>query len=255
MKSLKGPTSDNCLSARSRGKSSGFTLLEVVISMTIISMLVLVLYQAFSMGVRIWEDRHGRQDETLRLEAATRLLRADLTRAVPYNIFWEEGEALLFAGGPGAMFYVTSNGTGSISGAGEGLYFACLYVDVCPEKQEKCLYLSKSSRPSPDFVQEATAFRSATDFSRESFSPDSHMERKSILMLEGIIEAGFFYTSEQYFPFAGVPDHGLERSVQENEISFDRHWVENVLPGQVRISLLLEGQEYIIHVPVSRVSF
>ena len=59
-------STDGCPKGSPAG-SSGFTLLELIVSMTIISMIVLVLYFAFSIGARSWEGDDPQSGHEVRL--------------------------------------------------------------------------------------------------------------------------------------------------------------------------------------------
>lgn len=229
--------------------SQGFTLLELIVSMTIISMVVLVLYFAFSTGVRSWDSDvvHGEQE--MRLEAVLRLMEDDLGHAVPYNMNWQKGPVSLFAGGPRTMFYVTGNGTGAFSGAGAGLFFSILYVDDCPDETLDCLFVYKSFRPSPEYISSADQFRTASEFQRENFSPDTEIAEKSLLVLKGLEGMNFSYSSERFAAFAGTNSDGASQLMDDNQLD-EEFWVSDELPGQVRIDFSFDDRDFFVLVPV-----
>lgn len=229
---------------------SGFTLLELIISMTIISMVVLVLYYSFSVGSRVWEGNARKTDQPSRLEAALRLFNNDMTQAVPYNMNWEKGNISLFSGGPNAMFYVTGNGTGSFSGPGAGLYFSLMFVDHCPDNNKKCLYLYKTPRPESEFIREVDRFRSAGEFGRENFIPESKIADKSIPVLTQLESLEISYSHEDFKPFEGSGREVMSQKAAEEESLAEDHWQLNELPGQAKISFVLDDREYSIQVPV-----
>lgn len=236
--------------AKIPGSCSGFTLLELIISMTIISMLVMVLYFSFSVGSRAWNDDSSEEDHTARLEAVLRLLDRDLSGTVPYNMNWEKGSISLFAGGPNSLFYVTKNGTGSFAGPGSGLYFSLIFIDHCPENSDKCLYLYKSPRPGPDFVDAVDRFRAAGETGRRNFHPGDDISRNSMAILAGLEDLSLSYSQKEFLPFA---DSGREAMkdpfAREGELA-EKDWLSNDLPGQARASFTLHDREYAVQVPV-----
>ena len=232
--------------------NSGFTLLELIVSMTIISMVVLVLYFAFSIGARSWDNDGLHGEEEIRLEAALRLMEDDLQNVVPFDMNWERGTLSIFAGGPRSVFYVTGNGTGAFSGAGAGLFFSILYIDVCPETAEDCLFLYKSSRPSPEFVRAVDDFKGAAEFQQEYFSPGMEIAEKSILILKDLGETNISYSGEQFTPFAGTDHEGPQTRMFGNGVLSEEFWTSDELPGQIRFAFSVGEREFVIQVPVGK---
>ncbi len=228
----------------------GFTLLELIISMTIVSMVVLVLYSAFSIGVRTWDSQDDPEQEVMRLEAVVRLLEEDFRQIVPYNMFWEKGEISLFAGGRQSVFYVTENGLGSASGAGAGLYFACLYLDQCPDDPGKCLFLTKKPYPSMAFVDQVNFFKGLGQFQRRDYIPGTQITEDKILLVEGLSEARFSFSSRQYIPFGGTP-HDLpdDHRIRDDQLEED-HWTTRELPAQIRFDFVVQDRKWIVHLPL-----
>lgn len=234
-------------------RPSGFTLLEVIIALSIISMLVLVLYYAFSVGVRTWDSRQDAGEQAQRQEAALRLLQEDLSSIQPYSMHWEQGEIQLFAGGPRSLFYVTENGHGASSRAGSGLFFSLLYVQECEQSQGDCLYMSKLPVPSQEYVQEVDSFRGLGEMQRQRFVPGQNLTNESFLVQAGVQQATFSYSSQEFVPFGGLEEEApedLERSRQERLA--EEHWLEEELPAQIKLTLELEGERLVIQSPVQK---
>ena len=86
----------------------GFTLLEVMIAMTLLGLLMVALFGGLRLGVRAWKtgDRHA--EETTRVEAVHRFVRAQLSQA--HRLPWidEDGrEHEAFEGGSQAVTFTT----------------------------------------------------------------------------------------------------------------------------------------------------
>ena len=136
--------------------SSGFTLLELIISLTITAMVVVVVYSAFSLGVRVWERQGQESDAVKRDEIMFRLLDRDVADMAPYVMLLDGASLSLTAGGPTAFFYVTRNGFGALRRQDRALFFTCLFVAEDDDK-DLALYLYKvptfpgSRSRSPEF--------------------------------------------------------------------------------------------------------
>jgi prepilin-type N-terminal cleavage/methylation domain-containing protein len=242
-------STDGCPKGSPAG-NSGFTLLELIISMTIISMIVLVLYFAFSIGARSWEGDDSHSGHEVRLEATLRLVEDDLQNAVPYNMNWETKEMALFTGGPRSVFYVTGNGTGAFSGAGAGLFFSILYINSCPETTDDCLYLYKSPRPCPEFVRTVDQFKSRGELQRDFFEPGTEIANKSILIVNEVENFNISYSKEQFIPFAGPGYEEPETYTQGDDVLPEEHWMDDELPGQLRFAFSARERKFVIQVPV-----
>ena len=233
----------------SNERSKGFTLLELLLSLSIISLVLLVLYQAFSVGFRVWEGDQERSGKMFRLEAVLKLLEEDMLQAVPYNMNWKEGEILLFAGGPRSIYYVTGNGTGAISGPDAGLFFSVLYSDSCPDGHGECLFLHKNPRPAKEFVEAVHGFR-VTPAPRGHYDAGKHLRDEGIIALENVADINFYYIAEEFVPFAGRQGMQELEPLYEKDLQPEEEWVLNQLPGQIRISFVLDEEKYFVHVQV-----
>lgn len=249
-KILKAHISPHRSSKNTSVSIPGFTLLELIISMTIVSMVVLVLYYAFSIGVRTWDSQDDAEQEVMRLEAVIRLVEEDFRQIVPYNMIWEKGEISLFAGGGQSVFYVTENGLGSVSGAGAGLFFAGLYLDQCPDDPDKCLFLIKKPYPSMAFVDQVNFFKGLGEFQRRDYIPGTQITEDKILLVEGLSEARFSFSSRQYIPFGGI-SHDLpdDHRTRDGQLEED-HWVRKELPSQIRFEFVLQDKRWVVHLPL-----
>ena len=127
----------------SEQNSEGFTLLEMVISMTILSMVVLMIYFSFSVGVDLWRKKQESDNPLQRLELALRLLSKDLESVVDYTCQWEKGTTYFFAGSQSCLFYVTRNGLGAVAREDKALFFTCLYLKSGPDGDME-LFVSKT---------------------------------------------------------------------------------------------------------------
>jgi prepilin-type N-terminal cleavage/methylation domain-containing protein len=96
-----------------RGSRSGFTLLEVVLALTILAMLTAIVYAAFHVGIRAVEKGQGAVVAAQRTRAATDIMRRQLKSMFPYPCDDpEEGWRMFFAVGKGdtSIEFITTSG-------------------------------------------------------------------------------------------------------------------------------------------------
>ena len=168
--------------------SAGFTLIEMIIAMTILALVVTVLYLAFSCAGRIWSRQQVKGGRGEHEAALTRLLYDDLQHLVPYSFSWEKGEGFFFSLGPRAIFYATTSGYGARQRRAEGLYFACCYLLDSEEQEGQALYIVKEMGPKKFLVE------ALWDFIRNpenDLTVSSDMSEASLLVVDGLHEASF----------------------------------------------------------------
>lgn len=225
-------------------RPAGFTLLELIISMTIISMVVLVIYSAFAMGSRVWE-RQGRDTELQRREEVLlRLLLDDVAGLVPYTTLWEGRETFFMAGGPGTLFYVTRNGFGSRRRGDAALFFGCLYLDE-DDQGDLGVYLLKMPEPDPDLLRALRGFAALGEGARERYTLPDTLARDAVRILSGLGEAAFSYAAESFLPFHGPPEDALDpaSTLRDEDVLELDEWTEPRLPGRILLRYALEDTE------------
>jgi len=88
-------------------RGSGFTLVELLIAMTLLALIVLILFDALHLASRAWDDNgfaEGRVSETT---MAREWIRRQLTQAQPITLRTETGRpALAFDGEPHAVTFI-----------------------------------------------------------------------------------------------------------------------------------------------------
>ncbi|MEI6126178.1 MAG: prepilin-type N-terminal cleavage/methylation domain-containing protein [Pseudomonadota bacterium] len=93
----------------SRAKSSGFTLIEILLAITIFSMVVAVMFSAFRVGIGSWEKGERGIEFYQKMRAVSALLHREISAAYPYLLtpgeldthvkffaFFGRGESLKF---------------------------------------------------------------------------------------------------------------------------------------------------------------
>jgi general secretion pathway protein J len=90
-----------------RKSQKGFTLIEVMLAMTIFALMSTVLYGAFSLGHSAVEKSQRSFENNQKLRAVDELLGSYIRSAYPYRPSPQDG-ALLFAGEEGELTFVSS---------------------------------------------------------------------------------------------------------------------------------------------------
>ncbi|RJQ50338.1 MAG: prepilin-type N-terminal cleavage/methylation domain-containing protein [Nitrospiraceae bacterium] len=94
---------------KSRKLKDGFTLLEVVISITILSLITLIIGSAFRLGIQAWEKGEKETGETQRLRVLSSLLSQQVASAFPYKMKVDDDEpVVLFKGEEDSLLFVTT---------------------------------------------------------------------------------------------------------------------------------------------------
>ncbi|MFO7803236.1 MAG: prepilin-type N-terminal cleavage/methylation domain-containing protein [Desulfovermiculus sp.] len=218
------------------GGDSGFTLLEMIISLTILSLVVLTVYVAFSLGVDVWKGMDKEKSAAERKAMTLRLLQEDLARIRPYTWNSEKGDVLFFAGGPTSVFYVTTHGLGAKNRSGKALFFTCLYVHSAPEGEGNSLYVYKSGLPKPEIMEAVRDFRAGTEMERTNYVPPGFITEEGVPVLHNVQGAQFGYQEQAYPIFSQVKaqvegDWDQERDT--GDILANTEWVRDELPGQI----------------------
>lgn len=88
--------------------ASGFTLVELLVALTLLGLLMVALFGGLRLGARAWEVSGERLDDTSRLQVIHEFLRTRLSQAYPLEITDRTNEPrLAFRGRPDALSFVT----------------------------------------------------------------------------------------------------------------------------------------------------
>ncbi len=224
---------------------AGFTLLEVVISLTILSLLMLVLYMAFSTASSVWTRAGDGNSPKQRQETVSRLLADDFRGLRPYTLNWEQGRDFAFAGARRTVFYVTTGGLGASDRADHGLFFACLFL--APESGSRpgrqvgqALYLYKSSYPDETYFQALHEFATSTGDTRASWLPPESLRERSYLLLDNLGEAAFSFSPGSTV----LPEDQNENPFAASRPLPEEGWARQSLPAVTQLEYTLDGQVF-----------
>jgi general secretion pathway protein J len=94
--------------ARSAG-AHGFTLVELLVALTLLGLLMVALFGGLQLGARAWETTGERLDDSARLQLVQDFLRTRISQAYPLEIAGETGTpGLAFSGAPDRLTFVTA---------------------------------------------------------------------------------------------------------------------------------------------------
>jgi general secretion pathway protein J len=88
-------------------RQAGFTLLELVVAMTMMGLVLVVLYSGLRLGLNGWDSGEQRAETTNRLRSAQEFLRRQLAQSMTvYQINDQQERTVVFAGGKDAIEFV-----------------------------------------------------------------------------------------------------------------------------------------------------
>ena len=212
---------------RQPSRKAGFTLIEMVIAMTILALVVTVLYLAFSTAGQIWSRQQIKGGEGEHEAALSRLLSDDLQNLAPYSFSWEKGQGFFFALGPNALFYATTSGYGARQRSAEGLYFACCYLQESEEKEGFALFLVKEMGPKTFLVEALWDFIKDP---KKNLAVNEALREASLLILDGLTEASFAVVGDP--EKLNLPEGEIEEGALI-ESGINRNWSHKTLPQNI----------------------
>jgi general secretion pathway protein J len=109
--------------SRMPSKARGFTLLELIISLTIVSLIAVIVYTTLNVGARAAGHGEARSIENQRARAALSLITRHLKSAYPLSLQGEEGMFVYFFGAPKELSFVSGGGRPEAGGLEKITYF------------------------------------------------------------------------------------------------------------------------------------
>lgn len=224
--------------ARAR-TDAGFTLLETVISLTILALLMLVLYLAFSTASSVWSRAGDGESRGQRQETVARLLAEDFRSLRPYTLSWERGQDFAFVGAARTVFYVTAGGLGAVDRASHGLFFACLFL--APEDDGTlALRLYKSPYPDQTYFEALHDFATSVGSARAEWLPPETLAESSTTLLKGLGEAAFTFAAGP----AILPAEDDASPFARRRPLPEKDWGKPGLPATAQLEYSLAGKTY-----------
>jgi general secretion pathway protein J len=90
--------------------TTGFTLLEVIVTLTILGLILVVISGAFRLGLSAWEKGESTREEYQEIRAMSQLVCQQIKSSIPYRIKTQkaEGNYLAFEGKPHSVKLVSA---------------------------------------------------------------------------------------------------------------------------------------------------
>jgi general secretion pathway protein J len=188
-----------------RPAEQGFTLLELLVAITLLGLLMAALFGGLRLGARVWETGEARLDASARVQVVQDFLRQRLAAAVPFEVVMlaEDGRPEL-----------------AFRGTGDELRFA----GVLPDHLGAGLYLMQLTvAAGGDDGERRDLVLRWQPLDLEGDSPEAPPEPEERVLLAGIetLELAYFGTQDR----REAPDWWPEWTQQD------------VLPGLVRVVL------------------
>jgi general secretion pathway protein J len=91
-------------------KSLGFTLTEVVITMTILGFIILIIFGSFRLGISAWDKGESIKEDYQKIRIISQMLSQQIKSSIPYKIKTQKGEEnyIAFEGKPDSLRFVSS---------------------------------------------------------------------------------------------------------------------------------------------------
>ena len=160
------------------GYATGFTLVEVVITLTILGFICLIIFGAFRLSLSAWERGESVKDEYQKARIVSQLITQQVKSAVPFKIKPQqaEGDYLAFEGDVRSLRFVSAL---PIKGKQpEGLVYAKYeFKDEGSEGGRLILYEEKALN--------------------KDFFAEEPKEERAVSLLEGISSVRFEYFREE----------------------------------------------------------
>lgn len=206
--------------------AAGFTLIELLISITILSLLVTVLYQAFSTASHVWLRQERFDEKKARQVAIRRLFESDFKQLVAYRYRHVKGTYQFFSATPSLIFYATRDGFGARNRGQHGLFFVCCYLRS-EDDGSQSLRMFKTAFPERGLMAAFESFLQLDNQGRAFWPIPTELVDQSVTLIDGISQGSFFYTQNN-----GAELIDETRSIGES----GGQLVPQTLPDNIRFS-------------------
>lgn len=130
-----------------RSNTAGFTLLEMLVGLTLLGVLLILIYSALNIGLRAWDTGDQRASEASHQRIVQSFLRRELGQVFPIRWRGIAESRIAFEGGKADIKFVTALNLGASVKEG-GLQWGHLYLadDAAPDgKRRQSLFLKRES--------------------------------------------------------------------------------------------------------------
>jgi general secretion pathway protein J len=187
----------------------GFTLVEVVITLTILGFILLMIFGVFRLGLSAWEKGENFKEEDQRLRITSQLISRQIKSIFPYKVRTKkaEGDYLAFEGGARSIKFVST--LPLRGGQSQGLVYV-IYDWKKNDKGNESLILYEQRVLNKDFMSETPK------------------EESGVPLMEDLAEVQFEYYREEDLQNKKAAEWVEEWKARE----------EGELPKAIRITLV-----------------
>lgn len=159
--------------------TSGFTLLEMVVTLTILGFILLIIFGAFRLGISAWEKGESSREEYQKVRTVSQLVSRQLKSIVPYKIKTEkaEGDYLAFEGRARSLKFVSA-------------------LSMRAKQPEGFVYAIYEFRDGGNKGGRLVAYEQRV-LIRKNFFEEGPKEESGVPLIEGISDIRFEYYQEE----------------------------------------------------------
>ncbi len=199
---------------RDRCRGKGFTLIELSIALTFLSLIMVIILGTMRLGAKSWKKGEAGIEKYQRLRIVFELVNQRIKSIYPYEIKEEEKEGIAFKGERELLKFVSCLST-SPQSKGGGLTYNTFFLREQPESEGKSFVFLEEKVLSKDF-----------------FSTDNSREEKAAELIPNIKELTFEYYE--------IEEEGEEEGQWLETWDLEEH---KTLPRAIRVSLTYEQEE------------
>jgi general secretion pathway protein J len=206
--------------------TTGFTLIEVIVTLTVLGFILLIILGAFRLSLSAWERGESTKEEYQKVRIITQLISQHIKSIVPYKIKSQKAEAdyLAFEGKEHSLKFVSTLSMNAKRP--EGFVYAH-YEFKEGGKEEGRLILYEHRVLNKDFFEEESK------------------EESGVPLMEGISNVRFEYYQEE----------DLTKNREEGWVEEWNAKEEKVLPRALKLTITCPSEQEPIHLLISIPSY
>jgi general secretion pathway protein J len=160
-------------------KTEGFTLIEVMVTLTIIGIIVLIIFGTFRLGLSAWEKGDSTKEEYQKVRIISQLISEQIKSNIPFKIKTKkaEGDYLAFEGKAHSLRFVSS-------------------LSLKTRQPEGFVYVVYQFKEGKGGAGGQLVFYEQRALNRDFFE-DELKDESEISLLEGITDIRFEYYQEE----------------------------------------------------------
>ena len=203
------------------GTEDGFTLLELIVTLTILTIIVVLAFGAFRLGIKAWETGDERVDFFYRMKYLVDLMGKEISSIHPYYFQQDnknEDKKLAFQGQPNLISFISSTKSSDLSLPTDKLRKVSFYF----EEDKKLLIMTE------EIVQ-----------LYNPFSESSKKKIRSIILAKDISDLRFRY----YILHNANRDIENDGEWVENFTSNEKNFNKENLPRAIEVTIAMQTEK------------